>query len=185
MSNDIILTTTTPLPQLFSRDLVGDLDILGNPYYGELHSHSRKEIQNALVKSREYLTSDRYLAAYRRLKIAERPPTDADIAKLFGLVLTFPNATKSDLTYFQGRLAEFIDYHKSELTVGVIELTIRKLEETCKFVPTIAEIKEAMDQAREIIASLRHRADWADAVHNGAMARLEQPRYDQYSEWED
>ena len=173
------LTTPTSLPKCFARDLVDDIErFRGNPHHCALNSRSRKETQKAIAESWEYLNSEPYLAPVRRLELAERPAGQGDIAKLFGLVMTFPNATKADLTYFQGRLAEFIDSRRpSELTVGVIELAIRKLEDTCKFLPTIAEIREAMDQAGEILATLRLRASYSVSCHNAAVEQLTKPRY--------
>jgi hypothetical protein len=151
----------------------------------DLHSRSRSTVQDALDKSQIYLGSEPFQSAVRRLKLAERTATDGDIAKLFALVLSFPNAGKNDLTYFQVRLSEFIDTIP-RLTVGDIELTIRKLEDERKFVPTIAEIWEAMKWAHSMIQALRERIDWSVSAHDGAIRRLSAPEDRNYfHEWAD
>jgi hypothetical protein len=194
MSNNDITTTTTmgsdltvptSLPGFFIRDLPEDQDRVNSPYVSDLHSRRRSTAQDALDKSQVYLGSEPFQSAVRRLELAERPATDGDIAKLFALVLSFPNAGKNDLTYFQVRLSEFIDTIP-RLTVGDIELTIRKLEDECKFVPTIAEIWEAMKWAHSMAQALRQRVDWSVSAHDRAIRRLSAPKDRNYfDEWDD
>jgi hypothetical protein len=112
-----------------------------------------------------------------RLQKLNKPATKIEIANHLALLLkSFPNAGKDNAEVFGRMLCE--DVAAQQPTAGGLEAACRQLRRTCRFIPTIAEVLEALDKAegtqRQIIRTLssfpeHRRKIIAQITHDKAM----------------
>lgn len=95
-------------------------------------------------------------AASEAIAEAERPATTREIAVALGRLLkAFPNAGKADVATFGEMLVE--DVVAARPSIAAVVQGCTKLRRTCKFLPTIAEVLEAIREVDDGIRASKMR----------------------------
>lgn len=110
-----------------------------------------------VAKARAWIASEAYSELIAALEQATDFASDRDVrSELACLVGAFPNAARADLKAFGALLA--LDVLSKAPSKYAISAAVIKLRQTCRFVPTITEVLEAIAAADEHV---RHADRWA------------------------
>jgi hypothetical protein len=114
---------------------------------------SKIRMAPSVAEVRELVASDGFQDAKREIAIALTQATEPQIrATLATLVGAYPNASKSDLTAFGALLV--MDVRAMRPTVFAISRAVTNLRRTSKFLPSIAEVIEAVKDAQDYLANI-------------------------------
>jgi hypothetical protein len=110
----------------------------------------RERAAVGIPEAKRILSSGEYNALVRDIVEASKPATNQQIrAALSQLVCAFPNAARTDLAAFGAVLAT--DITSMRPTAFAVDTACRKLRQTLKFVPSIAETMEAIRDEERVI----------------------------------
>jgi hypothetical protein len=150
-------TLPTPARQAASR-------AIGQPTIPEPEQIERKAqeasaLHEELCSQRGFAKAEAWLASDAPALIAaldkfDQPATKNDVAtQVMMLLAAFPNASRPELKIYSKTLAE--DIGAMQPGRLALEWACRKLRRTCKFVPAIAEVFEAVTKASTCIQNAR------------------------------
>jgi ribosomal protein L9 len=120
--------------------------------------HHRASLGKAITAARAWMTSLEYQEALREVRAAHEPAKEKAVrTEVSMLVSAFPNAAKADLRAFGALLVQ--DVRSRNPSRYALAKAATKLRQTCRFVPTICEVLEALYEAEKEMHYARRRLE--------------------------
>jgi hypothetical protein len=135
------------------------------------NSHERALIQTGIPATREWIASGEHKKALEEITAASWPPAEKALrTEVSKLIAAFPNApSKADLRAFGALLLEHVRARRP--SKGALAKAAWTLQATCRFVPTIAEVLEALEEAEaDLRYVLKYLERMPEAVESAAKS---------------
>lgn len=140
--------------------------------HGNNITSERLELAHAVEYAEQHVDLARSgLAILQRL---ERPATSREISEHLAILLGCLTGSKGDKATFGKML--MIDVRAAAPSIGAIETACRKLRRTCTFVPSIAEVLKALDEAKSSLKVNRWQLERLPNFIDDGRRRIEQRR---------
>lgn len=140
--------------------------------HGNNFTSERLELPQVVEYAEQHIDLARNgLAILQRL---ERPATDKEIREHLAILLGCLAGSKGDAATFGKML--MIDVRAAAPSIGALEAACRKLRRTCTFVPSIAEVLKAIDEARGSLKTSRLLLERLPNFIEDGRTRIEQRR---------
>lgn len=140
--------------------------------HGNNITSERLELVQAVEDAEQHVDPARSgLAILERL---ERPATDKEIREHLAILLGCLAGSKGDAATFGKML--MIDVRAAAPSIGALEAACRKLRRTCTFVPSIAEVLKALDDAKSTMKVSRWQLERLPNFIEDGRKRIEQRR---------